>query len=157
MADVVNGRNLILYAQIGADMKPIGCAKEFDMTITTEMIELAPKTDSSYKTYKPGKKDIRFSGSGLVKIISTDLYNSTDLVASQLAGQKFNVRFSITDPQANEVRYECSVYINETVQSKTSGRLASYTFQMTCVSKITVVGGTNSGGIFTQQYTTQYV
>ena len=157
MADVVNGNNLILYAQIESTLQPIGCAKSFDMTITTETIELAPKTDSSFRVYKPGKKEIRFTGSGLIKIVSTGLYNSVNLSLSQLSGQKFKVQFTLQDPQSNVVYYECDVIVTETNQSKTSGQLASYSFNMIAVSKVTAVGGTISSGVFTEQFRQQFV
>jgi hypothetical protein len=157
MADVVNGKYLVLYAQIGADLLPFACAKNFDMVITTEAIELAPKTDSTFRAFKPGKKDIKFNGGGLIKLVQTGINTTTSIVVAQLAGQTFKVRFSLTDPQNNEVYYECDVMVLETNQSKTSGSTASYTFSLQAIGKVTIVGGTNVGGVFTQQYTTQFV
>lgn len=78
MADAVKAEGLVLaLTNETGGVYPFACAKDANLTITSEPIELAPKVNSPYRQYIKGRKSYTISGSGLVKLVESNLQTLT--------------------------------------------------------------------------------
>jgi len=78
MADAVKAEGLVLaITNETGGVYPFACAKDANLTITAETIELAPKVNTAYRQYIKGRKSYTISGSGLVKLVESNLHPLT--------------------------------------------------------------------------------
>ncbi len=133
MADVVHGNMMVVFLKLGSVYYPIACAKDSQIVINSETIELAPRLSKDFREYRYGRKTGKITGSGLTKI-NTDpdnLYTVFDLMGYQLASQMALVKYSVEDPQGNTKVFECEAVITETGLGKTSGQSGTHSFELT--------------------------
>lgn len=69
MGDVIKAEGLVLAFNDGTNIYPIGCAKNSSITLTSDLLELAPKTNGVFREYIPNRKSFTISGSGLNKLL----------------------------------------------------------------------------------------
>jgi len=62
MADPVKAEGLVIAYTIGSTIYPLACAKNASMTISRDMLELAPKTNNTHRQFIPGKRAATISG-----------------------------------------------------------------------------------------------
>jgi hypothetical protein len=69
MANAVKAEGLVIAATNSSGaVYPFACAKDSTITISRDVIELAPKTNNIYREYIKGRQTFTVSGSGLVKL-----------------------------------------------------------------------------------------
>ena len=153
MADVVKAEGLVIaYTDSSGNVYPLACAKNASLQITRELLELAPKTNNSFKRYIPSKRSFTINGNGLVKLVGTaqqgidffdDLFTTIDT--------NYVAYLDIIDAQNNYKVYQFNCYISDLTLDSTIGTFANYSFtlqgngafvEITEVDTATVTSGT---------------
>lgn len=155
MADVVKAEGLVIAYTVGSTIYPLACAKDATLSITRDMLELAPKTNNTHRQFIPTKRAFTISGSGLVKIVGTtqhgidffeDLLTTTDT--------KYTAYLDMIDAQNNYRVYQFQCYVSSVDYTSTVNNFAQYTYtlqgtggftELTIVDTYTVSGGTIPG------------
>lgn len=137
MADVIKTEGLVLAINDGTNIYPFACAKNSLMTITSDFLELAPKTNNVFREFIPNRKSFTLSGSGLVKLSETtkhafgffnDFITGTDT--------KYTAYLDLIDTSNNYKSYEFDCYITSLSIDSTYGQSTSYTFEIQGTSQI---------------------
>lgn len=156
MADVVKAEGLVIaYTDSSGNVYPLACAKNANLQITRELLELAPKTNNSFKRYIPSKRSFTISGNGLVKLVGTtqhgldffdDMFTTIDT--------NYVAYLDIIDAQNNYKVYQFNCYISDLTLDSTIGTFTTYNFtlqgngafvEITEVDTATVTSGTVPG------------
>jgi hypothetical protein len=156
MADAVKAEGLVLAIRNETGgVYPFACAKDANLTITAETIELAPKVNSAYRQYIKGRKSYTISGSGLVKLVESNLHpltffepfiESTDIT--------YIGYLDIIDNQNNYKIYSFNCVITSLSLDSNVGNFGQYSYtlqgsgpftEITTVDTYTVSGGTITG------------
>lgn len=153
MADAVKAEGLVLaLTNESGGVYPFACAKNANLTITSEPIELAPKVNSAYRQYIKGRKSFTVSGSGLVKLVESNMQpltffepfiESTDIT--------YIGYLDIIDNQNNYKVYQFNCVITSLSIESNVGNFGQYSYtlqgtgpltEITSVDTYTVSGGT---------------
>jgi hypothetical protein len=153
MADAVKAEGLVIaYTDVSGNTYPLACAKDASISISRDVIELAPKSFNTFRRYIPGKRSFSISGTGLVKLAGTnqhgldffdDLFSTTDT--------NYVAYLDIIDAQNNYKIYKFNCYITNLTLSSAVGEFANYSYtlqgngaftELTIVDTYTVAGGT---------------
>jgi hypothetical protein len=153
MADVVKAEGLVIgYTDTSGNVYPLACAKNASIQITRELLELAPKSNNTFKRFIPSKRSFTISGNGLVKLVGTsqqgldffdDMFTTTDT--------NYVAYLDIIDAQNNYKVYQFNCYITDITLDSTIGNFANYSYtlqgngaftELTIVDTYTVAGGT---------------
>lgn len=153
MADAVKAEGLVLaLTNESGGVYPFACAKDANLTITSEPIELAPKVNSAYRQYIKGRKTYTISGSGLVKLVESNMQpvtffepfiESTDIT--------YVGYLDIIDNQNNYKVYQFNCVITSLSIDLNVGNFGQYSYtlqgtgpftEITSVDTYTVSGGT---------------
>jgi len=141
MADILKADGLVLYITTNpGGTYPFACANNTTISITREMIELAPKTNNSFRRYIKGRSSFTMSGGGLIKIVQSGMQpisffdnfiKGTDTI--------YDGRFDMIDPQGNYKKYSFQCYITELTLENTYGQIPSYSFNLQGVGGFTEI------------------
>jgi len=140
MADVLRSDGLVLYVSDGTNLYPFACTKTSTMTIERDMIELAPKTDGTFREYLKGKMRYTITGDGLIKIVQTSMHPLTffdDFITG--TDTLYTGRLDLTDPQGNYLKYSFSCYIQNLALSRTYGSTPTYSFVLQGVGPLVAI------------------
>jgi hypothetical protein len=74
MADILKTEGLVIAYNYNGNIYPLACSKNSTISITSEFLELAPKTNNVFREYIPNRKTFTINGSGLVKLSQTNLH-----------------------------------------------------------------------------------
>lgn len=155
MADVVKAEGLVIAYTVGSTIYPLACAKDATISITRDMLELAPKTNNTHRQFIPTKRAFTISGSGLVKIVGTNQHGIDffeDLLTT--VDTKYTAYLDIIDAQNNYRVYQFQCYVASVDYASTVNNFAQYTYslqgtggftELTVVDTYTVAGGTITG------------
>ena len=121
----------------GTNIYPFACAKNSTMTISSDMLELAPKTNSVFREFIPNRKTFTISGSGLCKLVETTKQSLTffnDFITG--VDTKYVAYLDLIDSSNNYKSYEFSCYITSLSIDSTYGSNTSYNFELQGTSEI---------------------
>ena len=141
MADVLQSNGLVLYIKSSTgSLQPFACAKNSTISITTDLIELAPVYSTRYRSYINGKSSFTISGTGLIKVTETGKYaiNFFDTYIKGTDGI-YDGKFEMIDPQGNYKKYSFQCYITELTLESTIGATPSYSFTLQGVGGFTEI------------------
>jgi hypothetical protein len=144
MADIVKTEGLVLAITDGSgNTYPFACASSSNISITRDLIELAPKTNTNYREYINGRQTATISGSGLVKISQSNMHPITFFDGFIEATDTTYVGYlDLIDPQNNYKLYKFSCILqNLSLDSNYSSTPTyNYTLQVTgAFTELTVV------------------
>lgn len=74
MADILKTEGLVIAYNYNGNIYPLACSKNSTISITSEFLELAPKTNNIFREYIPNRKTFTINGSGLVKLAQTNFH-----------------------------------------------------------------------------------
>lgn len=139
MANVVKGKDVILYFFNGTIYKPIACAKDATITITADYLETAPATNTRSRTYVANRLSGSISGSGLTKVVG-DAGQATifDALLLQLAGTPLTVKYNVTDG-TNTKYFEVNTIVEEITLTTQSIGFATYNFKLLINGNINLI------------------
>lgn len=153
MADVVKAEGLVIaYTDSSGNIYPLACAKDTNITITRDLLELAPKTTNTFRRYIPAKRSFTITGNGLVKLVGTNQHGLSffnDLFTT--VDTNYVAYLDIIDPQNNYKVYQFNCYITDLSLDSSQGNFAQYSYtlqgngaftELTIVDTYTVSGGT---------------
>ena len=153
MADIVKTEGLVLaITDSSGNVYPFACANNSSISITKDLIELAPKTNTNYREYINGRQTATISGSGLVKIVQSNMQPITFFDSFIEATDTSYIGYlDLIDPQNNYKLYKFSCILQSlTLDSSYSGT-PTYNFtlqvtgtftELTVVDTYTVTAGT---------------
>lgn len=156
MADLVKTEGLVLAITDGSgNTYPFACAKNSTLSISKELIELAPKTNGKYKEFLGGRQTATISGSGLVKMSENAMHGITFFDSFIKATDTSYVGYvDFIDAQNNYKLYKFTCIIQDLSIDSTYAAIPSYNFtlqvtggftDLTVVDIYTVSGGTIPG------------
>lgn len=156
MADLVKTEGLVLAITDGSgNTYPFACAKNSTLSISKELIELAPKTNGKYKEYLGGRQTATIGGSGLIKMSQSVMHPITFFDAFIEATDTSYVGYvDFIDAQNNYKLYKFTCIIQDLSIDSTYGGIPSYNFtlqvtggftELTIVDTYVVSGGTITG------------
>lgn len=160
MASVLQAEGLVIAAtDASGNVYPFACAKDVTISISRDMIELAPKTNSIFREFMKGRTSFTLSGNGLVKLVESNVLPITffdsfiegvDSVTIG-TGNSFVAYLDLIDEQNNYKLYKFGCIFQDLSITSTVGSLPSYSFtlqgngaitELTIVDTYTVSGGT---------------
>ena len=155
MADPVKAEGLVIAYTVDSTIYPLACAKDATLSIASDMLELAPKTNNTHRQFIPTKRAFTISGSGLVKIVGTN-QNGIDFFEDLLTttNTKYTAYLDIIDPQNNYRVYQFQCYVQSVDYTSTVNNFAQYNYnlqgtggftELTVVDTYTVSAGTITG------------
>lgn len=156
MADAVKAEGLVIaYTDSSGNVYPLACAKDATLQITRDLLELAPKTTNTFRRFIPSKRSFTISGSGLVKLVGTNM-QGLDFFDDMFTTIDTNyvAYLDIIDAQNNYKVYQFNCYISDLTLDSTIGTFSTYNFtlqgngaftEITEVDTATVTSGTVPG------------
>lgn len=156
MADAVKAEGLVIaYTDSSGNVYPLACAKDATLQITRDLLELAPKTTNTFRRFIPSKRSFTISGSGLVKLVGTNM-QGLDFFDDMFTTIDTNyvAYLDIIDAQNNYKVYQFNCYISNLTLDSSVGNFANYSFtlqgngaftEITEVDTATVTSGTVPG------------
>ena len=153
MADAVKAEGLVLaLTNETGGVYPFACAKNANLTITAEPIELAPKVNSAYRQYIKGRKSYTVSGNGLVKLVESNMQPLTFFEPFIESTDVTYIGYlDIIDNQNNYKVYQFNCVISSLSIDSNVGNFGQYSYtlqgtgpftEITSVDTYTVAGGT---------------
>ena len=153
MADAVRAEGLVLaLTNESGGVYPFACAKDANLTITSEPIELAPKVNSAYRQYIKGRKTYTISGSGLVKLVESNMQPITFFEPFIESSDVTYIGYlDIIDEQNNYKIFKFNCIITSLSIDSNVGNFGQYSYtlqgtgpftEITSVDTYTVSGGT---------------
>lgn len=153
MADIVKTEGLVLAITDGSgNTYPFACANNSSLSITKDLIELAPKTNTNYREYIQGRQTATISGSGLIKMSQSNMHPIVFFDAFIEAIDTTYVGYlDLIDPQNNYKLYKFSCIIQSLSLDSSYSGIPSYNFslqvtggftELTIVDTYTVAAGT---------------
>lgn len=155
MGDVVKSEGFVLAYNVGGNIYPLACAKDATISISSDMLELAPKSNGTHRSFVPAKRQFTVIGSGLVKIVGTTQHGIDffeDLLTT--TNTLYTAYMDIIDAQNNYRVFQFNCYVQSVDYSSTVGNFAQYNFalqgtgaftELTVVDTYTVSSGTIPG------------
>jgi len=160
MADAVKAEGLVLAAtDASGNVYPFACAKDVSISVSRDMIELAPKTNSIFREFMKGRTTFTISGNGLVKLVESNMLPITffdpfiEGIDSVFVGttNNFIAYLDLIDAQNNYKMYKFGCIFQELSITSSVASLPTYSFtlqgngaitELTIVDTYTVSGGT---------------
>ena len=156
MAEVVKAQGLVLaFTNASGNVYPFACTKDATISITRDFLELAPRTNGVFREYLANRSSFSISGSGLVKMVQSNLQPITffdNFIEGSDAA--FVGYLDMIDASGNYKVYEFDCIIQDLSLSSSIGQNSSYTFtlqgtgpltEITSVDSYTVASGTITG------------
>jgi hypothetical protein len=156
MAEVVTAQGLVLaFTNAGGNVYPFACTKDATISITRDFLELAPRTNGVFREYLPNRTSFSISGSGLVKMVQSNLQPITffdNFIEGTDAA--FVGYLDMIDASGNYKVYEFDCIIQDLSLSSSIGQNSSYNFtlqgtgpltEITTVDSYTVASGNITG------------
>ena len=156
MAEVVTAQGLVLaFTNASGNVYPFACTKDATISITRDFLELAPRTNGVFREYLPNRSSFSISGSGLVKMVQSNLQPITffdNFIEGSDAA--FVGYLDMIDASGNYKVYEFDCIIQDLSLSSSIGQNSSYNFtlqgtgpltEITSVDSYTVASGTITG------------
>jgi hypothetical protein len=156
MAEVVTAQGLVLaFTNASGNVYPFACTKDATISITRDFLELAPRTNGVFREYLTNRSSFSISGSGLVKMVQSNLQPITffdNFIEGSDAA--FVGYLDIIDASGNYKVYEFDCIIQDLSLSSSIGQNSSYNFtlqgtgpltEITTVDSYTVASGTITG------------
>lgn len=161
MADPIKSEGLVIAYTVGSTIYPLACAKDATISIQSDMLELAPKTNNTHRQFIPGKRGFTISGSGLVKISGT-YQHGVDFFEDLLTttNTKYTAYLDMIDAQNNYRVYQFQCYVQSVDYTSTIGNMAQYNYTLQGTggfTELTVVDTyTVSSGVITARSTSTH-
>jgi hypothetical protein len=156
MAEVVTAQGLVLaFTNASGNVYPFACTKDATISITRDFLELAPRTNGVFREYLPNRSSFSISGSGLVKMVQSNLQPITffdNFIEGSDAA--FVGYLDIIDASGNYKVYEFDCIIQDLTLNSTTSQNAGYSFtlqgtgpltEITTVDSYTVSSGSITG------------
>lgn len=140
MADVLKVSGFVLYITDSTGTYPFACANSTTISISREIIELAPKTNNAYRRYIKGRSSFTMSGGGLIKIVQANMHPIT-FFDSFIEGTDaiYSGRFDMIDPEGNYKKYSFQCFVTELSLNNTYDATPTYSFSLQGVGGFTEI------------------
>jgi predicted secreted protein len=132
MAEAVKAEGLVIaVTNSSGGVYPFACAKDSTITISRDVIELAPKTNNIYREYIKGRQSFTISGSGLVKLAESNMQPIT-FFDDYFDGTDSEVvcYLDMIDTSNNYRVYQFNAIITELALASNVGAIGQYNYSM---------------------------
>lgn len=123
---------VIAYTQADGNVYPLACAKDTTITITRDMLELAPKSNNTFRRFIPSKRSFTVSGTGLIKIVfqgaQQGLYFFDDMFTN--TNTNYVAYLDIINEYNDYKVYRFNCYITELTLSSVVNGFANYSYTL---------------------------
>jgi hypothetical protein len=127
----VQPKAVILYAKLGAIYYPVACAKDVQITTTSDLIELAPRSSKVWKEYEYGRISGEIAGTGITIIdAGVTHYSIFDIIGTQFNQVKWLAKFSMNDADNKYKVFECNVLVKEINITGGAAALSNYSYTL---------------------------
>ena len=141
MAEVVTAQGLVLaFTNASGNVYPFACTKDATISITRDFLELAPRTNGVFREYLPNRSSFSISGSGLVKMVQSNLQPITffdNFIEGSDAA--FVGYLDMIDASGNYKVYEFDCIIQDLSLSSSIGQNSSYNFTLQGTGPLTEI------------------
>ena len=141
MAEVVTAQGLVLaFTNASGNVYPFACTKDATISITRDFLELAPRTNGVFREYLPNRSSFSISGSGLVKMVQSNLQPITffdNFIEGSDAA--FVGYLDIIDASGNYKVYEFDCIIQDLTLNSTTSQNAGYSFTLQGTGPLTEI------------------
>lgn len=144
MADVVRAEGLVIAAtDASGNVYPFACAKNSSISISRDVIELAPKTNTAYREFMKGRQTFTVTGDGLVKMAEPNMLPITffdGFIKSTDAS--FVAYLDLIDFQGNYKLYKFGCIFLELNLSSSVAQFGRYDFTLQgsgAITELTIV------------------
>lgn len=156
MAEVVTSEGLVIAAtDASGNVYPFACTKNATLSITSDFLEIAAKTNGVFREYLKGRQSFTVSGSGLIKM-SQSYFQPITFFDSFIEGSdtSFICYLEMIDKSGNYKVYKFSCFVQSLTLESSTGQNASYSFtlqgtgpmtEITEVDSYTVIAGVITG------------
>jgi hypothetical protein len=132
MAEVVTSEGLVIAAtDSSGNVYPFACTKNATLSISSDFLELAAKTNGIFREYIKGKQSFTVSGSGLIKMSQSYLQPIT-FFDSFIEGSdtSFIGYLDIIDKSGNYKVYKFSCFVQSLTLESTTSQNSTYSFTL---------------------------
>lgn len=144
MAEAVTSEGLVLaVTNTSGGVFPFACTKNATLSISSDFLELAPRTNGIFREYIKGRQSFTVSGSGLVKMVQSNLQPITFFDAFiEGSDTSFICYLDMIDKTGNYKVYKFSCFVQSLTLESSTGQNGTYSFTLQGtgpISEITVV------------------
>ena len=141
MAEVVTAQGLVLaFTNASGGVYPFACTKDAQISITRDFLELAPRTNGIFREYLQNRTSFNISGSGLVKMVQSNLQPIT-FFDNFIEGsdQEFVGYLDMIDASGNYKVYQFNCIIQDLSLNSTTSQNAGYSFTLQGTGPLTEI------------------
>jgi hypothetical protein len=141
MAEVVTAQGLVLaFTNASGGVYPFACTKDAQISITRDFLELAPRTNGIFREYLQNRTSFTISGSGLVKMVQSNLQPIT-FFDNFIEGsdQEFVGYLDMIDASGNYKVYQFDCIIQDLSLNSTTSQNAGYSFTLQGTGPLTEI------------------
>jgi hypothetical protein len=131
--NIVKASGLVIaFTRDDGKVYPFACAKDTSITITRDMIELAPKSNNYFRRFIPGKRTFTVSGTGLVKLVYQGAQLGLDYFDDMFTttNTNFVAYLDIINGYSEYKVYQFNCYISELTLDSVVNGFASYSYTL---------------------------
>jgi len=147
MAELINGRNVVLYKYDGTTYEsiPFACATECTLTNNLELKEITNQSSANFREFKPDMNSWSISGSGFV-ILNTE-YNYLSQLGAIINRELLTVKFIIDNGGVNGLSiFTGTCYLISHTTVGADDNLSTYSIQLQGTGVPSLAGTTVTPG-----------
>lgn len=132
MAEAVTSEGLVLaVTNASGGVYPFACTKNATLSISSDFLELAPRTNGIFREYIKGRQSFTVSGSGLVKMVQSNLQPITFFDAFiEGSDASFICYLDMIDKTGNYKVYKFSCLVQSLTLESSTGQNGTYSFTL---------------------------
>ena len=141
MAEVLTSQGLVLaFTDASGNVYPFACTTNATITINRDFIELAPKTNGVFREYITGRSGFSVSGSGLVKMVQSNLLPITFFdTFIEGSDTEFIGYLDMIDLSGNYKVYQFTCLIQDLTLTSAVGQNGAYSFTLQGTGPLTEI------------------
>jgi hypothetical protein len=133
LREIVKSDGLVIaFTRDDGKVYPFACAKDTSITITRDMIELAPKSNNYFRRFIPGKRSFTVTGTGLVKLVYQGAQMGLEYFDDMFTttNTNFIAYLDMISPYPDYKIYQFNCYISELTLDSVVNGFASYSYTL---------------------------
>jgi hypothetical protein len=146
MGDVVKSEGLVIaVTDTSGNVYPFACTKDATINISRDFLELAPRTNGVFREYLANRSSFTVSGSGLVKMIQSNMHAITYFQPFMLGSDtEFLAYLDMIDSLGVYKVYQFSCIFQDLSITSTSGGTTNYSFTLQGTGPLTEITSVDS-------------
>lgn len=149
MAEVVKSEGLVIaVTDVSGNIYPFACTKTATLSITSDFLELAPRTNGIFREYLPNRSSFTISGDGLIKMTQSSMQPITFFdTFIEGSDSEFVGYLDMIDQSGNYKVYQFSCIIQDLTLTSATTQNGTYSFTLQGTGPLVEITTVDSGTV----------